>query len=59
MDWIVDQFRRNLSLGQFNHPKTWFGPGVKGVAPRSWEGWLIMLGLMAVGLIAALLHLGN
>jgi hypothetical protein len=36
---------------RFNHPRKWFGPaakmGERTFAPRTWEGWAVLLGAIA------------
>ena len=47
----------------FNHPKLWFRKGRKlgerMIAPGTWEGWVLLLLMIAAVWAAMLLHLGT
>jgi len=41
-----------VSIGAFmNHPREWFQPKIVGIGwtPRTWEGWAIIVSVIAVG----------
>lgn len=42
-----------------NHPREWFQPKVVGIGwtPRAWEGWAIIVSVIAVGALVGRVNL--
>ncbi len=42
-----------------NHPREWFQPKVVGIGwtPRTWEGWAIIVSVIAIGALVGRVNL--
>jgi hypothetical protein len=53
----ADQFHQHRSV--MNHPREWFQPKVVGIgwSPRTWEGWAVILSVIAIGAVVGRVNL--